>query len=532
VDLQSGIADGIHTPEAHPVFKIPRATGIANAAARRAGTHGEVTRQAESAEWSRPTVSDPAQKVQAASEAEHAGGPRPTELIQPNQCLRQEKARPWDRLAQAIEFPASKQHELAVTARAMGLSLNQVLTLRALIRGAKARPGRSTIQRRFKAAGPKAACVLKHLDRRCRTLVLVGCLDEIFFHRRPILVGVEPTSMVWSLGPKAEDRQGTTWFKAWNQWPALQYLVADAGPGLRAGINRVQQQRPEGQQAPLEDGRDVFPRAQEARCVLRLRWSRVERLWERAEVATRPVAQAPQQGRDARGMAAAARSAGTTVEAAFARFERPEAGWRIAHAALQVFGPEGQLNERCGAAQPIASALPKLSGREWSKVCGSLRAQETLTSLDRRHRQWREAQPEEERLGARVRLGWLRRPRPRGSSSGPTAGSGPGAHLVQMVVCHKGDANWQESYRRGARVLRQTVRASGAVECLDSVLRMPQARHRTVSQGMRDRKRRSWDCRVFRAGKRRGRCPYRHLGVRLPSYDSWRVLHMARGEAA
>jgi hypothetical protein len=27
---------------------------------------------------------------------------------------------------------------------------------------------------------------------------------------------VEPTSMVWFLGQKAEDRQGTTWFKALN----------------------------------------------------------------------------------------------------------------------------------------------------------------------------------------------------------------------------------------------------------------------------------------------------------------------------
>src|SRR5512135_1129809 len=145
--------------------------------------------------------------------------------------------------------------------------------------------------------------------------------------------------------------------------------------------------------------------------------------------------------RAGRGVAAAACSAWTKAEAAFARFEQSEAGWRIVHAALQVFRPGGQLNDRSWAAQQIASAVPKLSGREWSKVCGFLRAQETLTFLDRLHRQLREAQPDEERLGALVRLWWLRRQRPRGSSAGPTAGSGHVAHLVQMVVCHKGDAN-------------------------------------------------------------------------------------------
>ena len=71
----------------------------------------------------------------------------------------------------------------------------------------------------------------------------------------------------------------------------------------------MQQQRREAKQLPLENGYDVFHTAQEARRVLRLSWNRVERLWEHAEAATRQVAQAQRQGRDARGVAATARSA-------------------------------------------------------------------------------------------------------------------------------------------------------------------------------------------------------------------------------
>ena len=63
----------------------------------------------------------------------------------------------------------------------------------------------------------------------------------------------------------------------------------------------------------------------------------------------------------------------------------------MAHGALSVFRPEGHLNDRAWAEQQIALALPLLSGREWSKVRGFLQAKETLTFLDRLHRQLREA---------------------------------------------------------------------------------------------------------------------------------------------
>jgi hypothetical protein len=506
------------------VPKIPIVVWIANAAARLTGTHGDVTQQADRADCSRQTVYDHAHKVQAAVVAEHAGRPTRAELIEENQRLRQENAQLWDWLAQTIEFPQSKQQEFTGTATAMGLSLNQVLVLRALILGKQAGPGRSTLQRWIQAAGQAAGRVLKRLDGQCQALVLVGCLDEIFFHRRPVLVGVEPASMVWFLGQKADDRTGTTWAKAWRDWTALSYVLADAGTGLQAGIAAVQQQRQTDDQPALENGLDLFHTTQEARRVLRLSWNRVERLWEQAEAASRRVAQAQQQGQDARGVAAVARIAWTKAEAAFQQYEQSEAGWKSAHAALQVFRPDGQLNDRSWARQQIALALPTLSGCDWSKVRGFLQAEATVTFLDRLHRQLQEAEPEDEWRGELVRLWWLRRQRPRATTPGAIAGAGSVAHLVQQVVCQKRDANWHASYRKVARVLHQTVRASSAVECMNSVIRMHQARHRTLTQDLLDLKRLYWNCREFRGGKRRGRCPYEHLGLKRPSYDFWGLL--------
>ena len=406
------------------------------------------------------------------------------------------------------------------------MSLNQVLALLALILGQPACPGRSTLHRWIKAAALAAGGVLKFLDARCQVLVLVGCLDEIFFHGRPVLVGVEPASMTWFLGQVAHDRSGATWAKALRPWPALEYVMADAGTGLRAGIAAVQQERQEEGQPSLENGLDVFHTTYEARRVLRLSWNRVERLWEQAEIADRRVEGSRRQGQDARGAAVAARHAWKKTEAALAQYERSEAGWKMAHGALSVFGPEGHLNDRAWAEQEIALALPLLSGREWSKVRSFLQTKETLTFLDRLHRQLREAVPEDRLRVELVRLWWLRRQRPRANSRGAVAGAGHVAHLVQQVVCHKVDANWRKSYEAVAGVLRLTVRASSAVECMNSVLRMHQSRHKTVNQGLLDLKRLYWNCRVFREGKRRGRCPYEHLGLRLSSYRFWELLWM------
>jgi hypothetical protein len=517
----------IRTPKGPPpMLKKPFATWIANAATALTGLYGDVTQQAKAVDCCRQTVYDHAKKVQAAIEVEHQGGPTRAELVERNQQLRRDNAQLWDWLALTIEFPQAKQGEFAITAAAMGLSLNQILVLLALILGERACPGRSTVHRRIKAAGLAAGRVLRYLDARCRALILVGCLDEIFFHGRPVLVGIEPASMTWFLGQKANDRSGATWSKALRGWDALEFVMADAGTGLQAGIAALRQERREQGQTPLENGLDVFHTTQEARRVLRLIWTDVERSWEQAEASTRRVEQAQRQGLDARGAAVAARHAWERAEAVFRQYERVEAGWERAHGALAVFRPDGRLNDRAWAQERIAVALPVLSGREWSKVRGFLQAEGTLAFLERLHRQLREAVPEDRLRGELVRLWWLRRQRSRANTTGDVVGAGHVAHLVQQAACHKLDANWRESYGAVSRVLRRTVRASSAVECMNSVLRMHQSRHRTVSQGLLDLKRLYLNCREFREGKRRRHRPYELLGLRLPSYRFWDLLGM------
>ena len=162
----------------------------------------------------------------------------------------------------------------------MGLSLTQIQVLLTLILGLWEAPSRTTIGRWVQAAGEAAGRVLKHLDALCKKLVLVGCLDEIFFHGRPVLVGVEPASMVWFLGKKVAKLRGSAWAEQLQAWDALQHVIADAGRPLQKGIAQDQKHRRQQGQAPLASSLDVFHTKQEARQVLTIDWNRVERDWE------------------------------------------------------------------------------------------------------------------------------------------------------------------------------------------------------------------------------------------------------------
>lgn len=86
------------------------------------------------------------------------------------------------------------------------------------------------------------------------------------------------------------------------------------------------------------------------------------------------------------------------------------------------------------------------------------------------------------------------------------------------------------SYDRVAAVLKDTFRASSAVECLNSVLRMQQSRHRRMTQAMLDLKRLYWNCHPFRSGPRKDVSPYQALGLGLPTFDFWALLHTNPGE--
>jgi hypothetical protein len=314
------------------------------------------------------------------------------------------------------------------------------------------------------------------------------------------------------------DRKAQTWERQLAPFDRLEFAVSDAAKGIGSALTKIAQARGDDPGAPtLEQGLDVFHTAMEAHRVLARHWRRAEAAWEAAEAADAVVADANQQGIDARGVAQAARSAWNRAVTSFERTERLAAAWQRAHTALDLFGADGRLNDRSHAELEIAEALKGLTGPDWSKVRNFLVDPRSLNFLDRMHRRLEVAEPRADWREAMAWRWWLLNRRVRGTD--------PLTRLIRAVGrnCRLSEEE-RASYDRVSAVVLDTFRASSAVECLNSVLRMQQSRHKRMTQPMLDLKRLYWNCHRFGDGPRKEACPYQVLGLELPTYEFWTLL--------
>jgi hypothetical protein len=334
------------------------------------------------------------------------------------------------------------------------------------------------------------------------------------------LVGIEPASMTAVFCHNAGDRKAETWRQQLLPFEHLEFVVSDAAKGIAAAVEQVANQRRDENPTvpPLGHGLDLFHTTHEAERVLAQEWRRVEPFWEEAEACDAKVEHAQRQGTDARrGPAQTARAAWSRAIAEFERVEHLEAAWRRCRAAFEVFHGDGRLNDRARAEAEIAAGLSVLSGPEWKKVGNFLRDRRSLSFLDRMHQRLAAAEPRPEWRGVLAWRWW--RLRHRATAANPLAA------LVWAVAVHRPlEDPEQAAADRIEAILASTFRASSAVECMNSVLRMQQSRHKRMTQPMLDLKRLYWNCHVLKAGKRKDHCPYQKLGLTLPTFDFWELL--------
>src|SRR5215467_12359351 len=174
--------------------------------------------------------------------------------------------------------------------------------------------------------------------------------------------------------------------------------------------------------------------------------------------------------------------------------------------------------------EQLDKASAKLSGSQWSKARRLLRDARTLSHLDRLEKELAEVVPEPMLRESLTRLWFFSRRLEQAKDE--EVGRLGSLVTMEQVLCGRLCPQWHDAYREVDERLRHAIRASSAVEGVNSVVRMHQGRHRHVSQEMLDLKRLYWNCRVFREGKRKERSPYELLGLKLPTSDWWQLLQM------
>jgi hypothetical protein len=517
------------------VLNVTVETWIDNAAAVLSGAWGAVTRRAQQSGYSRTAVYTHAQRVVQAVASEQAGGISYDALWQENERLKAENEALWQAWSEAEALSEAKQRNLAGSGCAMGLSLSQIVTLFAIVLPRGAMPSRALVGRWVQAAAAQAGRLLVVLDLACQARVRVLCLDEIFLHREPVLMAIEPNSMAWMAGQRGPDRSGESWREVITNWPCLEHVIADGGQGLARGMKLaneargVQGEASETVSSPaMTMGLDVFHTRRELERVLQRQWKQAERQLETASQADAKVARYKRQGRDPRGVSGVAGRAWRKAEVLFDQAVKAQEAVHQIEAALSWFDARGRLYCRQTAQAQLDEASQQLQGDCWSKVKRLLSDERTLSHVDRLREHLTSAVSEPMLRDALTRL-WYVNDQMR-QAQGDACLRLRQLVVIEQMLCERLCTQWQSAYRRVDELLRHAVRASSAVECINSVVRMHQGRHRHVSQGLLDLKRLYGNCRVFREGKRKGQSPYDLLGLHLPSADWWQLLQMAPEE--
>jgi hypothetical protein len=425
------------------------------------------------------------------------------------------------KLAGAVVLDARKQAELASVGQAIGVSLPQIRELLEVLQPSQA-PSVATLGRWTRAAGRRAGALLKVWDAYACRRVRQALADEIYVCD-PVLMVVEPESLYWATGRlrKRSELTGSAWAQEFQALPQLDELIADAGVSLHGGLGELNIQRQAQGMAPVAEQLDHFHILREGGRVVAGLEKKARGLLARA---------AKMQARWARGrrhgqrrlidLSNRARAAQKRADGAVQHWAEQGQLWEKVKQALPLITPEGELNTRARAEAVLAETLPQLS-ESFARSKRFLQQKRIFTYLDRVHRQLQALPVPESIRQAAVRQETLRR-RPELLGTGQRqAVVLQGILLACAVVLQKAGSVGEQALEGVRTIFRQARRASSLVESINSALRMQQARHRKMTQGLLDLKRLYWNCHRFRTGPRRGHCPYELLAIPWPGTEHW-----------
>jgi hypothetical protein len=495
---------------------------LGSAAAVFFGGHGAVSQLARRREVSRPSLYREAEACLQNVEGT-AARQEVQELHAECDRLRRRVVDLESRLGAAVEMDAGRQACFAATAQAEGVSLPTARRLLGVLLGAAA-PSVARLGRWTRAAGRAAAARLAILDEATRPRVEQAAGDEIFFGGKPCLMAVEQHSLCWLTGRLTERRDGEGWAAELRTLPRLRQFTRDAGQALSRGVALANAERRRQGREPFADQEDHFHALRAAGPALRGLRDKTARLTARAELAERRAARRTRERGGPGSLAGAATRAWRAAERAMDVWSAAEKTYARIREALRLFTPDGELNTRPRAEATLDATLATLAGPQWSKARRMLRRPRLLTFLDETARGLEALPVGAEVRQAAVQVEGLRRRPEALRDAGPAAGALRGMLWAAGLVLTLSGPAGPAALTRVREVLDGAWRASSLVECINSVARMQQSRHRRMTQGLLDLKRLYWNCRKFRTGKRRDRTPYELLGLTPATTDWWNLL--------
>jgi hypothetical protein len=481
------------------------------------GRYGEVSQFAQAEGVSRQWVYREAKQVTAI-----VGG---TQTRQEMDCLRteiaalrEEVARLQQRLALAVVVDDAKQTEVACVGQACGVTLANCRTLLNVLIPGKALSVAS-LGRRTHAAGVKAGPLLAVFDEYAQPLVHDGAGDEIYVSD-PVLMVVEQESLCWITGRLSDEVSGPAWAQEFARLPNLQQLARDGGLALAKGVILENEQRQKQSREEIVDQGDHFHATWNVGVGLRRAEMRASNALAQADLAEKALAECARQGKTQTGPASRVYHAWKAAENAMDAWRDTERVWQQIKNALPLITPDGELNTRVKAEAVLAQTLPQLPDSDFAKPKRQLQKPETLNYLDVVQAKLMKLPFAEAVIQAAVQQETLRRRPELLKGESRKAAALRGVLLMCAVVLGKADQG-QQALAAVREIFRRAYRASSLVECINSVLRMQQAQHRKMTQGLLDLKRLYWNCHTFRTGHRRGTTPYQRLGLPWPEGLRW-----------
>jgi hypothetical protein len=422
-------------------------------------------------------------------------------------------------LATGVVIDAAKQAEVVSVAQAIGVTLRQCWELLDVLI-----PGQvlsvPTLGRYAQAAQKKSGELLAVFDEVARERVREVAADEIYV-RDPVLMVVEPDSLCWMSGRKSDKVDGEAWAREFTALPNLEQVMRDGGKGLEKGVALANAARREAGQPEVVDQGDHFHALWGGGMGLGRAQRQTAETLAQAEKAQESLAACAREGHKQTGPAVRASHAWKKAEKNMDAWQEREQAWNQSKEALRLFTPTGELNTRCQAEAVLAQTLPQLPDSDFAKTKRQLQKPEMLNYLDRVDQKLKALPFPTEVVQAAVHQEGLRRRPEALQGANPQAAALRGLLLMCAVVLTKAEEVGQQTVTAVRDIFRRAYRASSLVECINSVLRMQQAGHRQLTQGLIDLKRLHWNCHTFRSGRRRKTSPYQRLGIPWPEGLRW-----------